>query len=310
MHKKLFLVFPGQGSQHSFMLSKNELLSYAKSSKNKIALDCLSDLISEDALSLIESDDDRINQTSITQPILLFVSYLHYQKLLEVHPNIEIDSMSGHSLGEYTALVCASAIDICDALKLVRSRGELMEKAENGSMSAILGMDTQDVINICKNITSESAGVVNAANLNSPLQTVISGNTAEIELAEERCKDHGAKRAIRLNVSVASHSELMREPANLFCSILEEFDICSPQFKIYQNADAIANTDHNLIKDNLVKQLYMPVKWLSIMQHVTNDHYLIEVGPSKVLAGLCKANGVKEFSYTSISNYSELFLES
>ena len=105
MHKKLFLVFPGQGSQHSFMLSKNDLLSYAESSTNKIALDYLSDLISEDALSLIESDDDRINQTSITQPILLFVSYLHYQKLLEVHPNIEIDSMSGHSLGEYTALV-------------------------------------------------------------------------------------------------------------------------------------------------------------------------------------------------------------
>ena len=112
MHKKLFLVFPGQGSQHSFMLSKNNLLSYAKSSTNKIALDCLSDLISEDALSLIESDDDRVNQTSNTQPILLFVSYLHYQKLLEVHPNIEIDSMSGHSLGEYTALVCASAIDM------------------------------------------------------------------------------------------------------------------------------------------------------------------------------------------------------
>ena len=143
---------------------------------------------------------------------------------------------------------------------------------------------------------------------------VLNGNNvssiSEIELAEETCKDHGAKRAIRLIVSVASHSELMREPANLFCSILEEVDICSPQFKIYQNADAIANTDHNLIKDNLVKQLYMPVKWLSIMQHVTNDHYLIEVGPSKVLAGLCKANGVKEFSYTSVSNYSELFLES
>ena len=185
-----------------------------------------------------------------------------------------------------------------------------MEKAENGSMSAILGMDTQDVINICKNITSESAGVVNAANLNSPLQTVISEIPLKLNWQKRDCKDHGAKRAIRLNVSVASHSELMREPANLFCSILEEVDICSPQFKIYQNADAIANTDHNLIKDNLVKQLYMPVKWLSIMQHVTNDHYLIEVGPSKVLAGLCKANGVKEFSYTSISNYSELFLES
>ena len=139
-------------------------------------------MISEDALSLIESDDERINETSITQPILLFVSYLHYQKFLEVHPNIEIDSMSGHSLGEYTALVCASAIDICDALKLVRSRGELMEKAENGSMSAILGMDTQDVINICKDITSESAGVVNAANLNSPLQTVISGNTGYFQI--------------------------------------------------------------------------------------------------------------------------------
>ena len=83
---------------------------------------------------------------------------------------------------------------------------------------------------------------MNAANLNSPLQTVISGNTAEIEW-QKKCKDHGAKRAIRLNVSVASHSDLMQEPANLFCSILEEVDICSPQFKIYQNADAIANTD-------------------------------------------------------------------
>ena len=114
-------------------------------------------------------------------------------------------------------------------------------------------MDTQDVINICKNITNQSAGVVNAANLNSPLQTVISGNTAEIELAEESAKS-GAKRAIRLNVSVASHSELMRESANLFSSILEGVNISSPQFKIYQNADAIANTDHNVIKDNLVKQ--------------------------------------------------------
>ena len=183
-----------------------------------------------------------------------------------------------------------------------------MENAENGSMSAILGMDTQDVINICTTITNQSNGIVNAANLNSPIQTVISGNIPEIELAEESCKNKGAKRALRLNVSVASHSELMREPANLFSSILEEVDISSPQYKIYQNADACASTDYNLIKDNLVKQLYMPVKWSSIMQHVTNDHYLIEVGPSKVLAGLCKANGVKEFSYTSINNYSVLFL--
>ena len=310
MHKKHFLVFPGQGSQHNYMLSKNDLLPIAKSSKNKESLECLSELLSENAINLIESDSKKINATSVTQPLVLYVSYLHYQKLLDNYPNIKVDSMSGHSLGEYTALTCSRALDICDSLKLVRKRGELMENSESGSMSAILGIKSDDVIKICEEINSKSDGFVNAANLNSPIQTVISGNTKEVEIAEIKLKELGALRAIRLNVSVAAHSDLMRDPAKKFKSILGNVNFKEPVFKIYQNVTASLTREINIIKENLVKQLYMSVKWSSIMKNVTPEHYLIEVGPSKVLAGLCKANGVKEFSYTSISNYSELFLES
>ena len=309
MHKKLFLVFPGQGSQHNYMLSKNDLLPIAKSSTYKESLECLSELLSENAINLIESDSKKINATSITQPLVLYVSYLHYQKLIDNYPNIKVDSMSGHSLGEYTALTCSNALDICDSLKLVRKRGELMENSENGSMSAILGIKSEDVIKICKEISSSSDGSVNAANLNSPIQTVISGNTEEVKMAEIKLKELGALRAIRLNVSVAAHSDLMRDPAQKFKSILQNVNFKEPVFKIYQNVTASITREINIIKENLIKQLYMPVKWSSTMKNVTPEHYLIEVGPSKVLAGLCKANGVKKFSYTSINNYSDLFID-
>ena len=183
-----------------------------------------------------------------------------------------------------------------------------MENSENGSMSAILGIKSLDVIKVCEEINSKNDGSVNAANLNSPTQTVISGNTKEVEMAEVKFKELGALRAIRLNVSVAAHSDLMRDPAQKFKSIIQNVKFKEPVFKIYQNVTASLTREIDIIKDNLIKQLYMSVKWSSIMKNVTPEHYLIEVGPSKVLAGLCKANGVKEFSYTSTSNYSELFL--
>ena len=255
-----FLAFPGQGSQYQSMLSKGGISDLALSSEYAHALECCSDLISHDAFKLIEEGpEELINRTSITQPILILCSYLHFNKLVNT-VDITPTYIAGHSLGEYSALVAANSISITEALKLVRKRGELMESAPNGSMSAIMGLDNNVISEICLIASHGDNSHVQCANLNSPNQTVISGHDDAVIRAQDLCIAKGAKRAIKLKVSIASHSKLMLSAADEFQKTLECVTFKMPDINIIHNVSVNSSTSSEDIPSLLVSQLHSPVR--------------------------------------------------
>ena len=300
------IVFPGQGSQHLNMLSQDGLLKIAQSSEYSHLIDICSDLIQTDCLELIENGPaDDLNKTSITQPVLLLTSYLHYLKLI-AETNIEPALFAGHSLGEYTALVAAESITIEQALTLVRQRGLLMEDAPRGSMAAILGLDLPVIQEICEEISSDDLFNIQCANLNSPSQTVISGSLNAIDKAQDICIERGAKRAIKLNVSIAAHSSLMRAAAESFNPYLLASAFKLPKIKVIHNVDCIISSSIHEIIDLLTKQLYSPVEWVRVCELIKESECIaIECGPGKVLGGLMKANGINTFFSTSDAQFHE-----
>ena len=301
-----FLAFPGQGSQHLSMLSKGGLSKIALSSEYSPALECCSDLISHDAYKLIEEGpEELINQTSITQPLLLLCSYLHFQKLLDC---IDIAPLycAGHSLGEYTALVAGNSIPVNEALKLVRKRGELMELAPKGSMSAIMGLEHNIISDICLAASTGENSHVQCANLNSPNQTVISGHDDAVNKAQDLCLSEGAKRVIKLKVSIASHSKLMLKAADEFQQPLEDVEINLPDTKIIHNASVNTASSCDEIRSLLVSQLHSPVRWVEICKLISTLNLpIIECGPGKVLSGLFKANKLEDYFSTSDEDFYE-----
>ena len=301
-----FLAFPGQGSQHLSMLSKGGLSKIALSSEYSPALECCSDLISHDAYKLIEEGpEELINQTSITQPLLLLCSYLHFQKLLDCM-DIAPLYYAGHSLGEYTALVAGNSIRVNDALKLVRKRGELMELAPKGSMSAIMGLEYNIISDICLVASTGENSHVQCANLNSPNQTVISGHDDAVNKAQDLCLSEGAKRVIKLKVSIASHSKLMLKAADEFQQPLEDVEINLPDTKIIHNASVNTASSCDEIRSLLVSQLHSPVRWVEICKLISTLNLpIIECGPGKVLSGLFKANKLEDYFSTSDEDFYE-----
>ncbi len=295
-----FLAFPGQGSQHQYMLSKGGILDLALSSEYSHALECCSDLISHDVFKLIEEGpEELINKTSITQPILILCSYLHFKKLVN---SIDISPiyLAGHSLGEYSALVAANSISITEALKLVRKRGELMESAPYGSMSAIMGLDDDHIDEICLIASQGNNSHVQCANLNSPNQTVISGHDDAVVRAQDLCIAKGA-RAIKLKVSIASHSKLMLSAADEFQKTLESITFKMPEINIIHNVSVSSSTSSKDIPSLLVKQLHSPVRWVETCNFISTLNLpIIECGPGKVLSGLSKANKLE--NYFSVSD--------
>jgi [acyl-carrier-protein] S-malonyltransferase len=306
MSLSAFLAFPGQGSQHLSMLSKGGLSKIALSSEYSPALECCSDLISHDAYKLIEEGpEELINQTSITQPLLLLCSYLHFQKLLDC---IDIGPLyyAGHSLGEYTALVAGNSIPVNEALKLVRKRGELMELAPKGSMSAIMGLEYNIISDICLAASTGKNSHVQCANLNSPNQTVISGHDNAVNKAQDLCLSEGAKRVIKLKVSIASHSKLMLKAADEFQQPLEDVEINLPDTKIIHNASVNTASSCDEIRSLLVSQLHSPVRWVEICKLISTLNLpIIECGPGKVLSGLFKANKLENYFSTSDEDFYE-----
>ena len=306
-----FLAFPGQGSQHQSMLSKGGISDLALSSEYAHALECCSDLISHDAFKLIEEGpEELINRTSITQPILILCSYLHFNKLVNT-VDITPTYIAGHSLGEYSALVAANSISITEALKLVRKRGELMESAPNGSMSAIMGLDNNVISEICLIASHGDNSHVQCANLNSPNQTVISGHDDAVIRAQDLCIAKGAKRAIKLKVSIASHSKLMLSAADEFQKTLECVTFKMPDINIIHNVSVNSSTSSEDIPSLLVSQLYSPVRWVETCNFVSKLNLpIIECGPGKVLSGLFKGNKLENYFsvtdeefYEKINNY-------
>jgi [acyl-carrier-protein] S-malonyltransferase len=300
MSREISLIFPGQGSQHLGMLTPNLLSNY-----KDLILES-SDLLGFDFIKLINEDPDGLlNQTSFTQPALLLTSYLHFLNFKDI-TNIKPLVVAGHSLGEYTALVASNSIDFFDALNLVRNRGILMESAPEGSMAAIMGLDVKTLKDICSFEENTSGLIVSCANLNSPIQTVIAGNSNAVSNVCEKAKEAGAKRAITLNVSVPSHCMLMDKPATLFNESLNKALISEPETKIIQNFSGDFSDSIELIKSNLVKQLTGSVKWVDVIDKIKNlDTLVIECGPGKVLQGIGRSNNLSDILISSDDNFKD-----
>ncbi len=276
-------IFPGQGSQFSGM--GKDLYDQYKVAKTlfKSANEILGFDITK---ILFEGTKEDLQQTRVTQPAI----YIHSVIMSKVlGDKFRPDALAGHSLGEYSALTAAGTISFDSGLKLVSQRAEAMQKAcdlEDGTMAAILGLEDEKVVQICK----QTQGTVVAANFNCPGQLVISGTITAIESACGIMKSSGAKRALVLPVGGAFHSPLM-EPARIeLANAIENINFTSPICPVFQNVVANAVTDPLAIKKNLVDQLTAPVRWTqSVEKMVTlGVNHFIEVGPGKVLQGLIR----------------------
>ena len=296
MPRHITVAFPGQGSQFVGMLDHLPE-SFINDFKDDIR-----ESLEFDILDIIKNgSEEKLNTTSVTQPAILLTSYLEYKFMLD-KLNIEPDLLCGHSLGEYTALVAAQAITLRDALRVVHKRGLYMEESLSGSMFAILNTDMKIIDDCCQKASFKSNKIVSPANINSSKQVVIAGEDEAVELAIEYLKNNGAKKCIRLNVSVPSHCELMYEAATKLSTILDKIKINNCEYELIHNLDAKKSNDFSSIKNKLILQLTKPVQWSDIMTHVkTKNGIFIECGPKNILSGLAKANDIENI-YTTSSN--------
>lgn len=287
MSQSLAFVFPGQGSQSIGMLADVA----EKFPLVKATFDEASAVLGTDLWQLVqEGPAEVLNRTDMTQPALLTASVALWRVWNEQGGETPA-YMSGHSLGEYSALVCAGALAFEDAVRLVNKRGLFMQSAVpagEGAMAAIIGLDDAAIEAAC-----EQAGqgeVVSAVNYNSPGQVVIAGQTEAVNRAIELCKEAGAKRAMPLPVSVPSHCALMKPAAEQLAAELETITINTPDIPVVQNVTADIATDAATIKDNLVQQLYRPVLWVDCVNNMAGKgvERMLECGPGKVLSGLNK----------------------
>lgn len=282
------IVFPGQGSQSVGMMTAwGDYQTIVQSVYSEA-----SEALGYDLWKIVsEGPESELNQTHITQPAMLCAGVACWQIAQQSNTLVAVPKMmAGHSLGEYTALVCANSINLSSAVKLVAQRGELMQSAValgEGSMAAIIGLDDEDVIRACE-IVKE--GVVEAVNFNAPGQVVIAGNKQAVETAMANTKILGAKRALPLPVSVPSHCSLMREAAEQLGEALDTVNIAMPQIPVVHNQNAAVAKSTDEIRDLLIKQLYQPVKWVESVQtmHAKGIDTLVECGPGKVLTGLTR----------------------
>ncbi|CAD5279455.1 malonyl-CoA-(acyl-carrier-protein) transacylase [Alteromonas sp. 38] len=285
---KTACVFPGQGSQSVGMLKE---LADSHPSVLDTFKDA-SDVLGYDLWDLVQNDTEgKLNETHITQPALLAASVATW-RILEAQ-GIEVSYLAGHSLGEYSALVCGGAMSFADAIKLVEARGQYMQEAVPagaGAMYAIIGLDDNTIANVCHQTAIATGDVVSPVNFNSPGQVVIAGEKVAAEQAAAACKEAGAKRALPLAVSVPSHCELMRPAADKLEDALATLNVHTPAINIINNVDVTIETDGASIKSALVRQLYCPVQWTRTVEYLAaaGVERIIEVGPGKVLSGLNK----------------------
>ena len=278
-------IFPGQGSQSVGMMADFNGHPLIQSTFNEA-----SEVLNVDFWKMATEPNEDINQTIHTQPILLtagIATWRLWQSKTDKLPTY----LAGHSLGEYSALVASNAIEFKDALKLVKYRAEVMQKAVPegvGAMAAILGMTDQEVVDACKE--AQENEVVEAVNFNSPGQVVIAGNVLAVERAIEIAKSNGAKRAILLPVSVPSHCSLMQKASEELRAYLDTIPIYKPSINVIHNVDVMTHDDANSIKDALSKQLCHPVRWVETIQKIASHQIsnIAECGPGKVLTGLAK----------------------
>ena len=304
MPRKLGIVFPGQGSQSIGMLSEH----FAGSKIFNDTFDIAREVLGVDFKKLIlEGTAEDLSATQVTQPLLLTANHAIW-KTTNISPS-EVELMAGHSLGEYSAYVAAESLDFEEALTLVSLRAKFMQEAVKegeGGIAAIIGLNYSELLTICNEIT-EDGNLVSMANINSDNQIVISGTKIAIDKAIEVCKDKGAKRAIPLAMSVPSHCKLMTPASIKFSEELDKIDLSPPKTQILQNFSVSHSNDLNVIKENLVSQLYSPVRWSETMDlfQKTQITKLYECGPAKVLTGLVKKR-FRDIEVSSLSDYDTL----
>jgi [acyl-carrier-protein] S-malonyltransferase len=286
MQNNLAFVFPGQGSQTVGMLADfadNEVVQNTFSEASAALGYNLWQLIAEGPV-------EKLNQTNFTQPALLTASVALW-RLWASQSDFKPAMLAGHSLGEYSALVCAGVISLTEGVKLVEKRGEFMQASVPegvGAMAAIIGLDDQAIIDACEKAQGDD--VVAAVNFNSPGQVVIAGHKDAVERAGVLCKEAGAKRVLPLPVSVPSHCALMKDAADKLAEEFSQITFNTPLIPVVNNVDVVAETDVAAIKLALIKQLYSPVRWTETIEKLASNgiSLVVEAGPGKVLQGLIK----------------------
>ena len=303
MQNNLAFVFPGQGSQAVSMLSDfadNDIVKNTFSEASKALGYDMWELVSE-------GPAEKLNQTNYTQPALLTASVALW-RLWESQSEVRPALLAGHSLGEYSALVCAGVLSLEDGVKLVEKRGEFMQEAVPagvGAMAAVIGLGDAEIIDACEKAADNE--VVSAVNFNSPGQVVIAGNKDAVERAGELCKEAGAKRVLPLPVSVPSHCALMKPAADKLAEQLANIEFSEPNTPVINNVDVSIESSSAAIKEALIKQLYSPVRWTETIEKMAGSgvEKVIEVGPGKVLQGLNKRIN-KSISSVSLNDNASL----
>ncbi len=280
-------VFPGQGAQFTGM--GKDLFDQSEQAK-ALFLKANEILGFDIAKIMFEGTAEELKQTNVTQPAI----YIHSAIKALINPNFAPNMVAGHSLGEFSALVAAKALSFENGLKLVYQRALAMQEAcelKAGTMAAVLGLEDETIKNICQ----ETQEIVIAANFNCPGQVVISGSLAGVAIASEKLKEAGAKRVLPLPVGGAFHSPLMEPAREKLAKAIAETEILVPICPIYQNVNALASSNPQTIKENLIAQLTGAVLWTQSVQNMITDgaHNFIECGPGNVLQGLIKKINVE-----------------
>ena len=281
-------VFPGQGSQSVGMLD-----AWGEHPAVRQTLLEASDALDQDLTHLIHAGPkEALDLTTHTQPVMLAAGIACYRAWL-AEGGSEPAAMSGHSLGEYSALVAAGALTLADALPLVRFRAQAMQQAVPvgaGAMAAVLGLDAATVRAVCAEVVARSGEVVEPANFNDPKQTVISGSKAGVDLACDALKTQGAKRALLLAVSAPFHSSLMQPAARALQERLLSVRFEAPRVPVVNNIDVAVQTEPEALRDALVRQACGPVRWVEVMQalRARGLTHIVECGPGKVLGNLAR----------------------
>jgi [acyl-carrier-protein] S-malonyltransferase len=286
MQNNLAFVFPGQGSQTVGMLA-----DFADNEAVQQTFSEASEALGYNLWQLVaQGPAEKLNQTNFTQPALLTASVALW-RLWASQSDSQPAMLAGHSLGEYSALVCAGVISLSEGVKLVEKRGEFMQAsvpAGVGAMAAIIGLDDQAIIDACAKAQNDD--VVAAVNFNSPGQVVIAGHKDAVERAGVLCKEAGAKRVLPLPVSVPSHCALMKDAADKLAEAFNRVTFNTPQIPVVNNVDVATEKDVEAIKLALIKQLYSPVRWTETIELLAKSGIsnVVEAGPGKVLQGLIK----------------------
>lgn len=282
------VVFPGQGSQYTGMLS--EYINKEISFKNTFIK--ASEILNINFLDLIKKGTNKkLASTEITQPLMLVADVALWNLIFN-----RIDKpicLAGHSLGEYAALVASEVLSFEDSLYLVQNRARLMQEAVpegSGGIAAIIGLSENKINSICKKINTDSDYFVSPANINTQSQIVISGTKLGVDSAIDKCKELGAKRAISLSMSIPSHCSLMRDAAQQYKLTLQKVTLNKPKIPVLQNVDSSFENESEKIRNKLVQQIYKPVRWKDTINAISmlGAQRIIECGPGKVLSGLTK----------------------